>query len=81
MRHLDGLFLINGYNRLKFRSYLQETAGLRVPIRNHGDLTLFNNDSKRHIRPSTRCPLVANAVSKDSGIFNGRSISSNELQN
>jgi hypothetical protein len=49
-----------------------------VPIRNHKRFH-FNIDSKRRICPSTRRPLVANAVSKDSGIFNGRSISINDL--
>jgi len=43
------------------------------------DFTLFNIDSKRRICPSTRRTSMANVVSKDSGIFNGRSVLINDL--
>jgi len=42
------------------------------------DFTLSIIDSKRRISPSARRPAVANAVSKDSGIFNGRSVLIND---
>jgi hypothetical protein len=40
-------------------------------VLNITDFSLFNADPKRHNYPSASCASAANAISRDSGIFNG----------
>jgi hypothetical protein len=54
-----------------------ESVGLRVPNRNLRDFISFNVDLKRHDCPSCRRPSTANFISRDVGIFNGKSVFTN----
>jgi len=45
------------------------------------DFTLYNVDFKCRDCPSARCALVANTISTDNGILNGKSILLNDSLN
>ena len=45
------------------------------------DCSLFSVDSKLHYHPSAKCPLLANTISKATGVFNRNSILLNDLFN
>ena len=59
--------------------YLLKTVGLRVPNRNFRDFQLFHVDLNLRNCPSARCASAANAISRDTCIFNGRSVLINDL--
>jgi hypothetical protein len=77
--HLDALFLLNIYSGSKFCPTLLETVGLRVQNRNVRDFKLFLVDLNRRNCPSARCTSAANAISRHTCIFNGRSVLINDL--
>jgi hypothetical protein len=78
-RHLEALFQLNVYNLSKVCHILLETVSLHVPNRNIGDFTLFHVDYKHRNCTSTRYPSAANTISRDIGIFNGRSVLINSV--
>ena len=51
-----------------------ESVGIRVPNRNLRDFISFSVDFKRRNCPSSGGPSTANAISRDVGIFNGKSV-------
>jgi hypothetical protein len=52
---------------------------LHVQNRNFRDFGLSSVDLKRRNSPCVRCASAANAISSDTGTFNGRSVSVNDL--
>lgn len=70
-------FLHNVYNSSGFFPSLLETVGLHGPTWDLRDFTLFNVDLICCNCPSARCTSAANALHKDTGIFN-RSILIND---
>jgi hypothetical protein len=73
-RHLlDVLFFIQVYRGLKSCSSLLDNASLRVPTCHVRDFSTVS------VRPSSRCALAANVVSKDLDIFAGGAVSMNHI--
>ena len=58
----------------KFLPTLLETVGLHVLNRSLGDFDWLYFDFKRHNCSSARCVLMANASSRYSGVFSGKSV-------
>jgi hypothetical protein len=58
----------------KFFPTLLETVGLHALNRNVRDFGWLHFDFKHHNCSSARCALMANASSRDSGAFSGKSV-------
>jgi hypothetical protein len=63
----------------KFCPSLLEGVDLRVPNRNFREFKLFHFDFNLANCPAARCALATNAISRDSCIFNCKSVSINDL--
>jgi len=55
-----------------------ETVGFGEPTGNLRDFTLYNVGSKRRSCPA-RCASGANVISRDAGIWEGKTVSLNDL--
>jgi hypothetical protein len=66
-RSLDALFLSSVYCGVKFCPPLLDATGIRVPLRNFRDHSLFFATSKNS--PTARCVLFANPVFNDADLF------------
>ena len=73
------LFLTNVFNDLKPCPTLLQTVGLPVPSRNLRGFRLDNVDLKPRNCPSATSASAVNAIGSDTDIFNGSSISINDL--
>ena len=69
-------FLKDALKYSKYCPALLETAGLRVPHRYFGYLSLFNVSFKSLNCPSfpLDAPSAANSIDSDTDVFNGRSV-------
>ncbi|PNF27531.1 hypothetical protein B7P43_G02896 [Cryptotermes secundus] len=78
--HLDALFLVQVFRRLKSCASLLENASLRVPPSNLRDFSLFGVCPSNKHCPSARCAYAANAVCKDLDIFAIGTVSVNDTE-
>jgi hypothetical protein len=67
--HLDALFHIHVYRRLKYCPSLLEAVSLRLPTRYLRDSSVFNFSPSLKNCPSARCALAANVVCRDFDVF------------
>jgi hypothetical protein len=65
--------LLNVYTGSKFCPTLLDTVGLHVPNRNFRNFKLFHVSFNRRNCHSARCASAANAISRNTCIFNGMS--------
>jgi hypothetical protein len=65
-------FLLSVYSGSKVFPTVLKTVCVCVPNRYFRDLNLFYIDFTPRNSPSARCDSAANAIRRDSGIFNGR---------
>jgi hypothetical protein len=72
--HLDALVLFGVYFGSKIFSSLLEIVGVRVPKRNFRDIIFFNIDLKYCNIFQTRCASATITTTRNTDIFNGKSI-------
>jgi hypothetical protein len=69
-RHLDALYLINGFKGKINCSSVLDTVGLLVPTRSIRDYFIFTVNRNFKVSPSARCISAVSAVCRSIDIFN-----------
>jgi hypothetical protein len=71
--------LTKASNVYKYSTTFLENVSKRAPNRNFRDFRLFSVDFRHHACPSIRCASGASAFGRDTDLFDGNSVSINDL--